>query len=209
MNTDGIIHALDLLGMAAFAFSGALRAMRRRPDFVGMTILAGATAIGGGLIRDTILGGGAAMLRTWHYPAVILASVAVTAMFPFRLTERETFFQYFDAFGLGVFSAIGATIAWRNDIGFLWMLFIAAISGAGGGVIRDVLLNKMPLVLYREIYITAVVIGAAAMWVGRRFLGMGELACFSIAMTITIVIRMAAIRRGWSLPRIGARGGPA
>jgi uncharacterized membrane protein YeiH len=174
-----------------------------------MTILAGATAIGGGMIRDALLGGGAGMLRDWRYPAVILASVLVTVLFPRKLTQREAFFKYFDALGLGIFSAAGATIAWRNNLGFLWALFIAAITGAGGGVIRDVLLNEMPLVLYKEIYITAVVLGAAALWAGRYWFEMGELTGFMLAMVITVVIRTAAIYRSWSLPRLpyGGNGG--
>lgn len=203
LTSHGIIYMLDLLGIASFAFSGALRAIRRRPDLVGITILAGATAIGGGMIRDALLGGGAAMLRDWRYPAVILASALVTAIFPKKLIERETFFKYFDAVGLGIFSSIGATIALRSGLGFLWAMFVAGITGAGGGVIRDVLLNEMPLVLYKEVYITAVAIGAAALWIGRRFLGLSELTGFLLGMIITITIRAVAIHRSWSLPRVG------
>ena len=202
ITSHGIIYMLDLLGIASFAFSGALRAIRRRPDLVGITILAGATAIGGGMIRDALLGGGAGMLRDWRYPAVILASALVTAIFPKKLTERETFFKYFDALGLGIFSAIGATIALRSGLGFLWAMFVAGITGAGGGVVRDVLLNEMPLVLYKEVYITAVAIGAAALCIGRQFFGLGELTGFFLGMTITITIRAAAIYRSWSLPRV-------
>lgn len=70
-------------------------------------------------------------------------------------------------------------------------------------MVRDVLLNEMPLVLYKEIYITAVALGATALWIGRRFMGMGELSGFILGMTITITIRAVAIHRAWSLPRVG------
>ncbi|MEJ2744247.1 MAG: trimeric intracellular cation channel family protein [bacterium] len=199
---NGIIRILDLIGIASFAFSGALRAIHRRLDLVGITILAGATAIGGGLIRDALIGGRAGMLRDWRYPAVILASALVSIVFPRKLAEKETFFRYFDAMGLGIFSAIGATIALQSGLGFLWAMSVACISGAGGGVVRDVLLGEVPLVLYREIYITAVIFGAAALWIARRFLGAGELTGFFLGMTITIVIRVVAIWRAWSLPRV-------
>jgi len=158
------------------------------------------------MIRDALLGGGATMLHHWQYPAVIMASVFVTVLFPRKLTDRRTFFQYFDALGLGIFSAIGATIAMRNNLDFLWVVFIAAITGAGGGVIRDVLLNEMPLVLYREVYITAVAMGAAALWVGRCYFGLSEIGGFLLAMGITTIIRMEAIYRTWSLPRIVVHG---
>lgn len=204
---NGIIRILDLIGIASFAFSGALRAIRRRLDLVGIAILAGATAIGGGMIRDALLGGGAAMLRDWRYPVVILASALVAALFPRKLAERETFFRYFDALGLGIFSAIGATIALQSGLGFLWALFVAGITGAGGGVVRDVLLGEMPLVLYKEIYITAVAFGAAALWISRQFLGFGEITGFFLGMTITIAIRVVAIWRAWSLPRVNLAAG--
>lgn len=205
---NGIIRILDLMGIASFAFSGALRAIHRRLDLAGVTMLAGATAIGGGLIRDALLGGRAGMLRDWRYPAVILASALVAAAFPRKLAEKETFFRYFDAMGLGIFSAIGATIALQSGLGFLWAMFVACITGAGGGVVRDVLLGEVPLVLYREIYITAVVFGAAVLWISRQFLGVGELTGFFLGMTITIAIRVVAIWRAWSLPRVNlaARG---
>jgi uncharacterized membrane protein YeiH len=196
------LYILDLIGVGSFAFSGALRAIRRRPDFIGMTILAGATAIGGGMIRDLLLGGKAEMLHNWHYPAVILLSALITILFPSAVIEQITFFKYFDALGLGIFSAIGATVALQNGLGFLWVLFIAAITGAGGGVVRDVLLNEMPLVLYREIYITAVALGATALWIARHYCGAGELTGFYLAMIITITVRITAIQKGWTLPRI-------
>lgn len=202
MNTQNIIYVLDLVGVASFAFSGAVRAIRRRPDLVGVTVLAGATAVGGGMIRDALLGRGIGMLHDPFYPAVILASALITFAFPHTLTERETFFKYFDAFGLGIFSAIGATIAMQNNLNFLWVLFIAAITGAGGGVVRDVLLTEMPLVLYKEVYITAVAVGAAALWLGKTHLGLGEIEAFFLGMTITIAIRVTAIYRSWSLPRV-------
>ena len=75
-------YVLDLVGTASFAFSGALRGLRRRPDIVGMTVLAGATAVGGGVIRDLVLDRPVVMLADMNYPLVILLSVIVTALFP-------------------------------------------------------------------------------------------------------------------------------
>jgi len=197
-----IIHVLDLLGTASFAFSGALRGLNRRPDVVGMTILAGATALGGGIIRDVLMGRTILMLRDMNYLLVIVASAVLTALFPQRLYRKERFFLYFDAVGLGVFSAIGAGVAYSQGMNIVSVVFVACITGAGGGVIRDVLLGEMPLVLYREVYVLAVAVGSGVMLLVRA-LGAAELAGFLTAMGVTTVIRILAIRYNWSLPRIG------
>lgn len=199
-----LLYALDLAGTAAFAFSGALRALDRRPDFVGMTILAGATALGGGIVRDAIFGQPAGMLRDVNYGLVIMASATIAFLFPWLLRQKESFFMYFDAVGLGVFSAIGATLAWNRGLDPISLVFVASLTGAGGGMIRDVLLGRMPVVLYREVYISAVVAGAMAL-AAARWGGLDEWAAFIIGMCITMTIRVLAIARGWSLPRVKTR----
>lgn len=209
LDSKTIIYALDLIGTASFAFSGALRAMRRRPDPVGMTILATATAIGGGAVRDILLNRDVVMLRDWGYPLVILFSVIVTFVSPESLRRKEKFFKYFDAVGLGIFSAMGGTIALKTaGMNPLSVLFVAAITGAGGGIIRDVLLNEMPLVLYKEIYITAVIVGTVCLMLVHS-LGLGELAGFLAAAVVTTTVRITAIRRDWCLPRIRLSGAKA
>ena len=201
-SADNITYILDLVGTASFAFSGALRVLQKRPDIVGMTVLAGATAIGGSVVRDVILNREVLMLQDIAYPLIILASVFVAFCFPGPLRRNEVFFKYFDAVGLGVFAAIGASIAWqRPGINVVSVLFIAAISGSGGGIIRDVLLNEMPLVLYKEIYVLAVVIGAGAFMLTIKLTG-NPTAGFVVGMVVTIGIRTLAIWRNWSLPRL-------
>ncbi len=201
MDGTSLIYILDLVGTASFAFSGALAAMDRRPDAVGMVVLAGATALGGGVVRDATLAQSANMLHHIEYPLVILASVALTFLFPASLKRREGFFRHFDAVGLGIFSAIGATLAVNRGLNPLSVLFVAAITGAGGGVIRDVLLQRMPLVLYRDIYVTAVLLGATCLLL-VRWAGGGENLGFLTAMAVTTTVRILAIHRNWSLPRI-------
>ncbi len=203
MNYDSnIIYILDLVGTASFAFSGALRVLHKRVDIVGMTILAGATAIGGSVIRDVILNRQVLMLHDLSYPLIILASAFIAFLFPDSLRRNEVFFKYFDAVGLGVFAAIGAGISWQiPGINVVSVVFIAAISGSGGGVIRDVLLNEMPLILYKEVYVCAVVAGAAAFMITMKLTG-APTAGFIAGMSVTIAIRTMAIRWNWSLPRI-------
>jgi uncharacterized membrane protein YeiH len=197
-----ILYAIDLFGTASFAFSGALRAIDREPDFIGMLILAGATAAGGSVLRDTILNRDVLMLRDWGYPLVILFSVLVTFLFPRELLRRESILKYFDAIGLGIFSAITASVTWNTPgINPLSVLYIATITGCAGGVVRDLIIRKETLVLSNELYVTPVMLGAAALMLVQR-LGASPTAAFVVAMVVATSIRLAAIRFDWRLPRI-------
>ena len=142
------------------------------------------------------------MLQDIAYPLIILASAFIAFMFPGSLRRNATFFKYFDAVGLGIFAAIGAGIAWQAPgINVISVVFIAAISGSGGGVIRDVLLNEMPLVLYKEVYVSAVVLGATAFMITTKLTAAPTVG-FIVGMAVTIAIRTLAIWRKWSLPRL-------
>ncbi|MGA2258493.1 MAG: TRIC cation channel family protein [Thermoguttaceae bacterium] len=200
--THPILHAIDLFGTASFAFSGALRASDRRPDFVGMVILAGATAVGGGVLRDLILQRQTFILTNGEYPLVIVLSVIITFLFPHSVLQRERLFKYFDAIGLGVFSALTASALWESpQANPLSILFIATFAGCAGGAIRDVIINKPSLVLENEMYVTPVVIGAAGLMAVRVW-GGGEMPSFLTAMLLATGIRFAAIHRDWRLPRL-------
>jgi uncharacterized membrane protein YeiH len=211
LSADTVIYAIDLLGTASFAFSGALRAVDRRPDFVGMLILAGATAAGGSATRDLLLGRPVMVLRDWGYPLAILLSAAATYFFPASVTRRERLFRYSDAVGLGVFSAFTAGIAWQTPgINPLSVLFIATAAGCAGGVIRDLIIRKETLVLTNELYVTPMIVGAAAL-MAVQALGGNPMAGFITAMVVTTGIRLLAIRFDWRLPRLepaGSGGGP-
>jgi uncharacterized membrane protein YeiH len=197
-----VIYVFDLFGTASFAFSGAIRAMDRRPDFVGMLILAGATAVGGSVLRDVFLSRNVMILHDWGYPLVILLSVIATCLFPLALCRKERFFKCFDAVGLGTFSAITANAAWGSPgINPLSILFVATFTGCAGGVIRDLLIQKQTLVLANELYVTPVVIGAAGLMVVRAA-GFSELAGCTVAMPLAAGIRLMAIYWDWRLPRI-------
>lgn len=196
------LYAIDLFGTASFAVSGAVRAADKRPDFVGMLILAGATAVGGSMFRDIILHRDVVILQDWGYPLVILLSVLFACLFPAALCRREHLFKYFDAVGLGTFSAITANAVWTTPgMNPLSVVFVATFTGCAGGVIRDLLIQKPTLVLSNELYVTPVVIGAIGLMLARR-LGAGELAGFAAAMILAMGIRWMAIFWEWRLPRI-------
>jgi uncharacterized membrane protein YeiH len=198
-----VVYAVDLVGTASFALSGALRAADRKPDFVGMLILAAATAVGGSVFRDVVLNRDVVILRDWGYPLVILGGTVLTFLFPASVGRRERLLRYFDAVGLGVFSAFTASVAWKTPgINPLSVLLVATLSGCAGGVVRDLIIRKETLILTNELYVTPMIVGAAAL-MGIQALGAGELAGFIVAMAVTTGLRLCAIHFDWRLPRLG------
>ncbi len=201
-DATSVIYCIDLIGTASFAFSGALRVLDRKPDIVGMAILAGATAVGGSTIRDLVLGRQVMCLRDINYPLVILLSVVVTFLFPNSLRKRERIFMLSDALGLGTFAALTAEAAWNTaDMNWLSVLMVATFTGCAGGVIRDVVAQKRTLVLNNELYVTPIIIGAAGLMLAR-VMGAGNLGGLFTAMSITIGVRLLAIAFDWRLPRV-------
>lgn len=204
--TCWIIYTFDLIGTAAFAFSGGLRALDRRPDFIGILILAGVTAIGGGMIRDGILGNQARVLTDANYMYVILASVICLYCFPRSFWKRLNLFQYFDAFGFGAFSGVAANLGVQDpSMNCFAVMILAVLTGCGGGVVRDVMIDKPSLPLSDELYVIPVIIGAMALMVVHYFGWCGEaneLIGFLTAFVLTTGLRIFAIRRDIRLPRI-------
>jgi uncharacterized membrane protein YeiH len=201
MTGEALIHVVDLAGTAGFAVSGALRAMRKRPDFVGMLILATATAMGGGTLRDILLRRELAVLSDWGFPLVVLLSTALVFLWPASVARRERWVRYFDAIGLGVFSAITAGVAWDRGINPLSILFLATLTGCAGGVIRDLIIGEETLVMTNELYLTPMILGAAAL-MAVRATGGGAMAGFVAAMGVTVVVRVLAIWFDWRMPRV-------
>lgn len=200
---QNIIYAIDLFGTAAFAFSGALRVLDKRPDFVGMLILASATGVGGSVLRDVILNRDVVILRDWGYPLAILFASIVTFLYPASVVRRENIIRYFDAIGIGVFSALTASAAWAATppINPLAILLIACVTGCAGGVVRDVMAGQSTLVLSNELYVTPVIFGAAGLMIVQS-LGGSTLAGFFTAMLVATGIRVLAIRFRWRLKRL-------
>lgn len=203
-----IIYFFDLIGTAAFAISGALRAMDRRPDFIGMLLLAGITAIGGGMIRDAILGREAAVLSDPAYFWMILAPVTLIYFYPSSFWKRADLFNYFDAFGYGAFAGVAANIGVQLEMNLFAVLVLAVLTGCGGGVVRDVILSKPSLPLNDELYVIPVLLGATALYLlnscpilplsPERMNLWGFLAAF----TLTTGGRLAAIILKLHLPRV-------
>ncbi len=199
--TPMFIYVLDLFGTGAFAFSGALRVVDRRPDFVSMLILAAATAIGGGMFRDVALNRDPVALNDIGYPLVIIASMCITFFYPGLIFRRRELFRYFDAIGLGAFSAFTAQIAWGMHLNPLAIIMISAFSGCAGGVVRDVMVQKPTIILDNDLYITPVMLGCVGLMIASA-LGAGELPAAVIAFVLTAGLRIATLIWDIRLPRV-------
>lgn len=204
---DQLLGWLDLAGIAVFAAAGALTASRKKLDPVGFLFIAALTGLGGGTIRDLLLG---RLPLFWlQEPAlfVICAVVAIGVFFTaHRLESRFRAVLWADAAGLALYAVVGAEIALGAGAEAWAAVLLGVVTATGGGILRDVVCNEVPLVLRREIYVTAAAIGATAFVLLREF-GLEREPAFAVGVAVTFAIRAAALRQGWSVPAYRARPG--
>lgn len=202
LSTSLLMQLLDLFGTAAFAVTGALKAVERKSDIVGIIILAAITGMAGGVMRDVTFGlFPPAAITSPLYVAITIA-VAFAIFFLYRsFKKREGLFLKFDAIGLGVFTVIGASIAYNiAGLNFLAMAFAGMISAVGGGILRDALVNDMPIVFVKELYATASFAGVVMLF-ALLYAGVGlDVAAIPTMVAVT-ALRMTAMKYNWNLPR--------
>jgi uncharacterized membrane protein YeiH len=197
-----VILALDLFGTMAFAVTGAFKAIEHKADIVGIIILATITGVAGGTIRDVVIG---------HFPPHSLSDpsyVAITTvtgvviffLYP-RMQKHWNLFLKFDALGLGVFTAIGATFAYQTfGMNFLAMTLAGMVTAVGGGILRDMFVNEMPLVFVKELYASASFLGIIVFYV----LLVSKFSLETCAITsiiVTTILRLVAMKYNWNLPK--------
>lgn len=200
MSPAQIIYSLDLFGVAVFAVSGSLAAGRKRMDVFGVIVLGLVTALGGGTLRDTLLDAGPVFWindRVYLLVAVGASLLTFVAVRVISVPWRGLLIS--DALGLAVFMAIGTAKAFTltNSAGVAMVMGV--MTGVAGGMIRDVLSAEVPLVLRREIYATAALCGSIA-YIVMSQAGLAETPCLLLSAMLTLVIRLAAIHWGFSLP---------
>ncbi|MBK5959744.1 hypothetical protein CCR97_16260 [Rhodoplanes elegans] len=203
---DTVTTALDWLGVVVFAVTGALVASRKQMDVVGFVMLGTATGIGGGTLRDVLMGAPVFWTRAPAY-LVVCAVVAVVVFFTAHLPQsRHRILLWLDAVGLALFAVTGAEAALRAGAGAIVAAAMGVITATFGGVIRDVLGSESPVILSREIYATAALAGATT-FVGLSFAGVPRDAALVAGFVVGFAVRAAALRWGWSLPRYRPRPG--
>ncbi|KAF0185572.1 MAG: hypothetical protein FD164_137 [Nitrospirae bacterium] len=197
-----LIHVLDLVGTFAFAISGAFRAVKYELDLLGVIVLAVATGIGGGIIRDILLGSlPPNALHNETYLLICLVGALIVFIAAPKIAVRWDFVMLADAVGLGVFTAIGAAQAELSGAGVFTVMIMAAMTACGGGVIRDLLVKEIPAILTSDFYATAALIGGGC-FVLLRPLQWSPDARLACAIIVTLGLRLIAMRYGISLPKV-------
>ncbi|WP_028649543.1 trimeric intracellular cation channel family protein [Nocardiopsis sp. CNT312] len=202
MSTQTIILVLDLVGVFAFALDGALTGIRTtRVDIVGVMSLAVVTAIGGGIIRDVLLGVTPATFQDWRYLVTALAGGTVAFFLGHRLRLLNKAILVSDAAGLSLFAVIGATKALELGFGPLQATLLGAITGVGGGTVRDVLLNRVPTVLSADsrLYAIPAMLGAGFVVVVDVF-GFGAGWVAAVGALVCFTVRVLSLRYRWNAP---------
>lgn len=197
-----IIYILDILGTFAFAISGALVAMKKDFDIFGIIIIAFVTAVGGGMLRDVLIN---AHPINWigdmNYIWTILTAVLITFLFRSKIAPlRKTFFL-FDTVGIGVFTLLGLEKCLHIGLHPFIALVMGMISAVFGGVIRDVLTRKVPLIFKKEIYASACLAGGA-IYLLLGYLNVTSNLQFILSAMVIMLIRLVAVTYHVELPKI-------
>lgn len=204
---DSWLMALDWFGTAIFAVTGALVASRKRMDIFGFILMGAATGIGGGSLRDVLLG---ELPVFWVKEPVSLAICLMVSAATFFLAHvpesRYRTLLWCDAAGLALFCVVGADKAQAAGAGGFIAVSMGVVSATFGGVIRDILGGESPLILRKEIYVTAALAGASA-YVGLAALGAPVAVAAGTGFALCLAIRALALHYGWSLPVYRAREG--
>lgn len=200
MNTSDLLIVLDLVGIAVFAASGALTGVEKRLDIFGVVVLAATTAIGGGLVRDAVLGATPAIALTdWRYlvtPAVI--GLLVFFVHP-TVNKMSRLLLVVDAAGLGLFAVAGTRKAIDFGVGPVGACGVGVLTAVGGGILRDVLVREIPVVLHREIYATAALVATLFVVIADRQ-GWNDTTSALVGAGIAFVIRVISRWKRWSAP---------
>ncbi|MBT2487608.1 trimeric intracellular cation channel family protein [Streptomyces sp. ISL-96] len=201
--TPSVQHSLDLAGIFVFAISGALLAVRKNFDVFGIAVLAEVTALGGGLLRDLIIGAvpPAAFTDLGYFTTPLIAAALVFFLHP-EVERIQGSVMAFDAAGLGLFCVTGTTKAYEYGLGLTASAALGLATAVGGGVLRDVLANEVPSLLRwdRDLYAVPAIVGAAMVVMFIRFDALNAVTS-GIAVVTAFVLRLLALHFHWRAPR--------
>ena len=197
-----LIFVLDLAGTSVFAVEGAALAMAARLDVFGVMVISFVTALGGGMMRDVLIASPPPQaLRDWRYPLTAFAAGLLAFVFyhVIRQIPSEVLIVL-DAGGLALFAIAGAEKSLVLGINPLASVLMGGVTGVGGGVLRDMLLNTVPAVLRTDIYATAALAGALALVVGQRA-GLSPRWAAALGVAACFALRLTAVWLHWNLPQ--------
>jgi len=200
LSTATLLLTLDLIGTFVFALSGAASGVKNKLDAFGVGVLAFVAGNAGGVTRDLLIGAvPPAAINDWRYVAVSLTAGAVTFVWYPNVKRLQPIVLLLDAAGLGLFAVAGTQKALAFGINPFVSALLGMLTGIGGGVVRDLLVNEIPVVLRTDLYALAALAGAAVV-VGGHFAHWPPTATTIAGALLCFTIRLLAMRRGWSLP---------
>ena len=197
-----LIQILDLFGTMAFAVTGAFKAIEHKSDIVGIIILSTITGVTGGVIRDIIFGKfpPSVVINPLYLVVTVVTAIVIFILYP-SIKIHWNLFLKFDAVGLGVFTVIGASIAYNIfGLNFLTMAFAGVLTAVGGGILRDVFVNEVPLVFVKELYASTSFIGVIILFV-MLVMGINLYSATIPSILAVTSIRLLAMKYNWNLPR--------
>ncbi|MFI0242371.1 trimeric intracellular cation channel family protein [Streptomyces sp. NPDC016845] len=201
--TPSVQHWLDLIGIFVFAISGALMAVRKNWDVFGIGVLAEVTALGGGLLRDLIIGAvpPAAFTDLGYFSTPLVAAALVFFLHP-EVERTQTAVNVFDAAGLGLFAVTGTTKAYDFGLGLTASAALGVATAVGGGVLRDIIANEVPSLVRwdRDLYAVPAMVGAVIVVVCINYDALNAYTS-SLAVLTAFVLRLLAMRYHWRAPR--------
>lgn len=207
---ENMTFILELIGAAAFSVSGAMLAIEKRADIFGVIFLAVTTALGGGVIRDLLIGQiPPKMFVSYYY--LLIAVIAALAVFVDAYVRPDRYVKHkdkldavnnvFDAIGLAVFTITGMNAAMDVGGNALLTLFVGVCTGVGGGMLRDVMTNTMPKVLRKRVYAVASLLGGGLYYL-MLLIEIPQLVCVMCGMLLIFLLRLFATRFKWNLPSV-------
>ena len=200
MSSSSNLVVLDLVGIFVFAISGSLVAVRKELDLFGVLVLAGVTGLGGGFVRDVLIGAlPPAALADWRYLTVPVAAGVLTFWFHPTLGRMERSVNVFDAFGLALFCVTGTVKAAEYGLGIAPAALLGMVTGIGGGMLRDVLAGRVPVIFRGELYATPALAGACVAAILHE-LDQPFWLTAVCGGSLCLVWRLVAIRRDWRAP---------
>jgi uncharacterized membrane protein YeiH len=193
-----LIIGVDYLGTLVFAISGAVVGLERRFDVFGVFTLALATALGGGTLRDVLIGSTpVGWLTNPHYLALVAGGVLISYLFRDVAVRWKRGMFLFDTIGIALYTILGLQKTLAMDLPPAAAVAMGVVSAVFGGVTRDVMANRVPLIFRKEIYASACLVGALCFLVLDQLIG--EVLAMSISILVVFVIRFLAVKRHWSL----------
>ena len=197
-----MFYLFDILGTIAFAISGVLIAMNKKMDPFGILIIAFVTAVGGGTLRDILIGvAPVSWMKDMNYTYVVLFSTVLAVLIKQKIYYLRTSLFLFDTIGIGLYTVVGIEKGISAELHPMICIALGTISACFGGVIRDILCNEIPIIFRKEIYATACILGGFSYFALRQ-LPIDDTFIFMIAGTIVIAIRILAVKFKIALPSL-------